>query len=706
MAEVTLSTLVDLDLIKMKWRETYVSEGLNRKVTPSTPAGIYQGLSMIENLGGATDRQVEIAPDADTGYHMAVFQSTTGFSLTYWDILGTSIVFDLSDANLDNQETIIAMELDYQIGVDTTADWKAFPIADFDALPAARKADLIILGTVNVPAVDTNITTAMITFNRLSMPWKNSSKGMIAWRQVLKNSSFEYGEVGSFSTQGLPFWVGSGSLITWSRVTFDAVTGSYSVQPNVQAGPFSDSLSQRVGVEALEGQRVLVEFNKKVTFVSTTGTVSIRLTFKDDSGTDLTPLNVVVDDSALDGSFVAVSETLIAPANAAVLDRVEIFMDTMTYSGSGGAILFDDVHVFVETSAATAIANTGEPVDASQVVIRSEDPTVDYDNQNAALLTYDDAAGVYTGGAVKLGNTQASVTPDFHASFITLGDGYTGGTTATLARVTAPPGAGVGGEEFTLMWASVPPGEKGYRKYVGITGTVIETVNADYNNNSNVWGKDINGETAFRTVHSNGQMLYEIQEAGTNSWAEGAWTSAPFTVDSTGILNTDINIAASGALTATTVVGQLNQLSTGVHGDRELILNAAGATTIIDFGVVSGTWGESADLYTGHYISPNNEASLSHSLPLIVGDRIKFVEGTYSGASTASKRLRLRSINNADGVVTNHETITHGVAGWQTQTLTISPEITVVSGRSYFVLWEAATVGDLFGSWKITYDHP
>jgi len=74
MAEVTLSTVVNLDLVKMKWKEQYVSEGLNRKVAPTQPPGIYQGLRIIQNLGAP--RQVELSPDADTGYHMAVYQST------------------------------------------------------------------------------------------------------------------------------------------------------------------------------------------------------------------------------------------------------------------------------------------------------------------------------------------------------------------------------------------------------------------------------------------------------------------------------------------------------------------------------------------------------------------------------------------------------------------------------------------------------
>ena len=669
MAEVTLSTLVDLDLVKMKWRETYVSEGLNRKVVPSSPAGIYQGLRMVENI--VSPRQVEIVSDADTGYHMAVFQSTTGFALTYWDIIGNSIIFDLSDANLDNQETIIAMELDYQVGVDTTADWKAFPIADFDALPAARKADLIILGTVNVPAAATNITSAMITFNRTSMPWRNRSKGAIEWRSVIKNSSFEFGEIGTSPNRNITFWVGSNTDSTWSRVTFDSVTGDYSIQPNVTLGPFTDSLSQRVGVEAPAGQRVLVEVHKKVTFVSTTGAVSIRLTFKDQSGSDLAPLDVAIDDSVLDGSFVAISETLIAPDNSAVLDRVEIMLDNMTYSGFGGAILFDDLQVYVETSPETSAVNIGAPLDAHQLIIRPEDATALYENQNTALLTYDHTGGVYTGGQLKLGNTQSQVPPGFSAAFLTIGEGYsTGGTTANLARVTAP-GPGGGGAEFTLMWESVATGEKGYRKYVGVTGEVVETVNADYDNNSNVWGKDINGEEAFRTVHSNTGVLYQHQIAGTNSWAEGAWTSTPFAVDSTGIK----------------------------HGDRVLMLHPNSGNLLGVF----GTFGRHTP---DEWKADSNGDLILFGVPLIAGDRIKSVTYSAFGGDAGNKGSQFRQSLLSTGVATTLQNEpSQAVAGFYTRTWNVT-DILITSDTMITYNWAGNNSGDEFYGVAITYDHP
>ena len=212
MAEVTLSTTVDLALIKMKWKEVYVSEGLNRKMVPSQPAGIYQGLRIIENLG--SPRQVELSPDADTNFHMAVYQSTTNFSMTYWDRAGTAIILDLSDAALDSTDVVIAMEIDYTIGAATTADWMAFPVTDYDALPASRKDELIVLGTVAVPASATNITTAMISFDRVTMAWRNIKKGAISWSPLVRNGGFEQADEG---TSNIWYWTASASPGTGTR---------------------------------------------------------------------------------------------------------------------------------------------------------------------------------------------------------------------------------------------------------------------------------------------------------------------------------------------------------------------------------------------------------------------------------------------------------------------------------------------------------
>jgi hypothetical protein len=98
---------------------------------------------------------------------------------------------------------------------------------------------------------------------------------------------------------------------------------------------------------------------------------------------------------------------------------------------------------------------------------------------------------------------------------------------ADVARITT--GVSVfAGVEYTLIEAAVPSGEKGYRRYVGPTGTLVETINASYNNTTNLWAKDVNGEEATRRDQSNIGPVPKHQVAGVNSWADAAWSFLNF----------------------------------------------------------------------------------------------------------------------------------------------------------------------------------
>lgn len=82
------------------------------------------------------------------------------------------------------------------------------------------------------------------------------------------------------------------------------------------------------------------------------------------------------------------------------------------------------------------------------------------------------------------------------------------------------------GVEYTLMWQSVPSAQKGFRLYVSPTGTLLLSVNAVWNNTTDLWAKDVNGEPATEFRLENGQFKILYQAGGVNSWADSAWTSS------------------------------------------------------------------------------------------------------------------------------------------------------------------------------------
>ena len=348
MAEVQLSAIVDLDLIKMKWRELYVSEGLNRKVVPSQPPGIYQGLRIVENTGAT--RQVELAPDADTGYHTAVYQSTTGYSMTYWSPGGVSIILDLSDANLNSQETIIGLEMDYTIGVDTEAYWMAFPIADWNALPSARRNEIIVLGTVQVPAGASNIVTADISYNRATYAWRGLSRGNIPWSPVLRNGGFEQGADGSTDAWYWDVTETAGTGTGTAQVTASTThSGLHALRfSSVTSGSMTLNVRQNVHIPVVAGQLLMIRFYKKVTTTSTPGP-SVDLYFGSEDGSTGTITQIPIDVSATDGSYVESLTIIEVPANTSSLKWVEIDVATTYASAPATGLHIDDVQVWVET---------------------------------------------------------------------------------------------------------------------------------------------------------------------------------------------------------------------------------------------------------------------------------------------------------------------------------------------------------------------
>jgi hypothetical protein len=97
---------------------------------------------------------------------------------------------------------------------------------------------------------------------------------------------------------------------------------------------------------------------------------------------------------------------------------------------------------------------------------------------------------------------------------------------AGVARVAAAASV-FAGVEYTLMWESVPAGQRGYRLYISATGSVIETVNAKWNNTANTWSKDTGqtGATATRREMSHEKVITSSQDTATNGWADAAWNS-------------------------------------------------------------------------------------------------------------------------------------------------------------------------------------
>ena len=534
MAEVQLSTVVDLDLVKMKWREQYVSEGLNRKIVPSQPPGIYQGLRIVENI--SSPRQVELAPDVDTNYHMAVYQSTTGYSLTYWDPAGTSIILDLSSTDLNDQETVIGLEMDYQIGVDTTAKWMAFPIADWNALPAARKNEIVVLGTVQVPLLtSTNIVSGDISFERATYAWTGLSKGALPWSPVVRNGGFEQSI--DASTRAL-YCDLSASNGTGSGTVLVSIVNPYAHEKavrfaTVSSGSMTLEAQQSIAIPVTPGQLVMVRGKKQQFLVPSSGTVDINIAFSSGSGTTASTVTLDFGGTTVDGSYEDVLHVFEVPANVYAMETITIG-GTVSYGSSPNtAIDIDDIQVWVETqgnmSEQSGQVSGDMEVRGKLKFTRAGLSYSSLDNQTIEALGGSDMqcnAGSFRvpSGELRAGTWlragQAELGQDFRSTI----------ANALLPRVKMQ-AAHSSTSDYTLLGEfDNGIGDQLSRLYVRYDGSLVWTRNAWWSSSS-LWQKDSDGAAAIyftirtASVQNFPGLLMKTRGLTSNgTWDDTSWT--------------------------------------------------------------------------------------------------------------------------------------------------------------------------------------
>src|SRR5580704_1691563 len=165
-----VSPAISISNVKVKWREQYGSAAFNTKLGGIIPAGIYRGLTLGTS---GSNNSVTVIPDPVHGDHLAVYETSDVYSLTYRDMSDTTYTLALTDSSLLSQTLVIAIIAAYEPGSDTTASFIAYTLTEYNALSAAAQAALVVLGTVVNPASSTLVTT--ITADRRSIASFNPS---------------------------------------------------------------------------------------------------------------------------------------------------------------------------------------------------------------------------------------------------------------------------------------------------------------------------------------------------------------------------------------------------------------------------------------------------------------------------------------------------------------------------------------------------
>ena len=141
MAATTIQSFPNSD-VKMRFAETYVSEGLNAKLAGVIPRGVYRGFDLVPSLAPLT---AQLDPDS-LGRHLAVYESLLGFSLTLRRSGGT---ISVPLTTFANSTVYVVLFAEYTISSATVAELRVYSVADYNSAP--EKDELIVLGVVAVP---------------------------------------------------------------------------------------------------------------------------------------------------------------------------------------------------------------------------------------------------------------------------------------------------------------------------------------------------------------------------------------------------------------------------------------------------------------------------------------------------------------------------------------------------------------------------
>lgn len=256
------------DEAKMRYREPYLTEGLNVKALALAP-GVYRGFGLATSI---TDLTLTIVADTSSDDHLCVYEDLAGHSVT----VRKASDFEINLASAASTTVYIAVFADYTLHSTTEANIRSYTQAEYDA--AAEKDQLVILGKVVVPASGT-IPTANISLNSRRSAFMQEHPEQRRWRQLVRNPYFDIGGYGIASTG---FIVGCyrqlelQDITNWSLLLdeIDYVTEPGSIAAAWKAGSqdMTANFATNIGANVLPGTRLRLRIVYRIDNVPTGGT--------------------------------------------------------------------------------------------------------------------------------------------------------------------------------------------------------------------------------------------------------------------------------------------------------------------------------------------------------------------------------------------------------------------------------------------------
>lgn len=509
---LTFNVFTAPDQVKMKWREVYLTEGLNRHFAVVVPRGIYQGFRLIPS---AVNLTVTVAADPASGLSTLLYETSDGYSLA---VRAAAFDVDLTPLAGTADPVIIAIDADYAVGVTTYANLMVYTQAEFAALPAAEQEEKIILGEVLVPLAGL-IPAADITTQGRREAWEQVAPSAKPWIPLIKNPGFEWSVDNEHTPGAVAFWDGQedANINFIPTSTYPTASGNRSLLVRQIAGAGINAVVfQRLGLPVQPGQHLKVRLSKQVTLALTAGTVPAGLNFSDANGQGTTFVSFDIPAAAPDAAWVVLEHTFEVPAGAHFLTAFGVGFTGAIFAANGDALLLDDVQVWLE---APSDDPTQWPIWTSGITIGKQNQSTLGLADLAAHLDFDRTTPATEGSLIveRRDRLDDTLLPPALALMGRLFLGQAASllptdAVALLARISAPVSTAAGVER-TLLWESsslVP-----LRMYGTATGGFEFTNNARWDGTR--WTKDTAGAVASKLWLEGGDLFWYVRDAVNNA---------------------------------------------------------------------------------------------------------------------------------------------------------------------------------------------
>ncbi len=344
----------------VRFKEPYVSDGLNKKLRGLVGSGVVRGGKLVT---AGVGHNVLVQADAiigdsvysyfDVGERQFTVRQAGNVTLNLAPFAGTTIY--------------VALYVGYTLGVTTVCEWRAYTEAELFTGPlVAEAAFVVVLGRVAVP-VGAPVLAAHITPRNRRAAWDDAPPG--GWHQVVVNGGFEQAvAAGASGSYGIAGWLGQAS----GNPTFKiSTTGPYEgtrefqMDQTILAVVSERLLTQLKRVRVDPGMYVRARVRLKGTAWTAATHQGVALVFYDSALQVIAP-TVWIEDLTLTGTFgyTLVDQTIVVPATAMWM-RVGVGVDNGGVNLAAGDLFFDDCKVWVESETPIESAFDGDQLSAS-----------------------------------------------------------------------------------------------------------------------------------------------------------------------------------------------------------------------------------------------------------------------------------------------------------------------------------------------------